>query len=76
MTYRIMALILGLKLACHVGKMVKKWIFEWGEAGEDLSILDITPEFLEKTCPQAYIDEGLNNICGIPDGKDFKIHTP
>mmetsp|Transcript_10694 Transcript_10694/g.17718 ORF Transcript_10694/g.17718 Transcript_10694/m.17718 type:complete len:228 (+) Transcript_10694:1807-2490(+) len=33
-------------------------------------------KFLEETCPQAYKDEGLTNICGIPDGKDFKINTP
>lgn len=46
-----------------------------GEAGKDLSILHITPEFLEATCPQQYKDEGLEKCCGVPDGKDFKIYT-
>lgn len=76
LSYRTIAFILGLKSESNVAEQVKKWVYEWGEAGEDLSILDITEEFLESTCPQAYIDEGLDKICGIPDGKDFKIHTP
>ena len=29
-------------------------------AGHDLSILPITEDFLKETCPQAFIDEGLD----------------
>ncbi|KAL7501672.1 hypothetical protein ACHAWT_009484 [Skeletonema menzelii] len=46
-----------------------------GNAGKDLSILDITEEYLLKTIPQQYVDEGLERCCGVPDGKDFKIYT-
>lgn len=77
MSYRTIGYILGLKVEnSYVGEKVKPWVKKWGEAGEDLSILDITAEFLEATCPQAYKDENLEKICGIPDGKDFKIFTP
>ena len=48
---------------------------KWGEAGEDLSLLDITAEFLTKTMPQAFIDDGLDKIAGLPDGKDFLAWT-
>mmetsp|Transcript_4644 Transcript_4644/g.7163 ORF Transcript_4644/g.7163 Transcript_4644/m.7163 type:complete len:137 (+) Transcript_4644:1553-1963(+) len=67
------ALIFGLK---SVSLKVQRAVKEWGEAGKSLSILDISEEFLNETCPQAYKDEGLTNICGVPDGKDFKINTP
>ncbi len=46
-----------------------------GNAGKDLSILDITEEYLLKTVPQQYVDEGLERCCAVPDGKDFKIYT-
>ena len=77
MPYRTIGYILGLKAVdSYVGEKIKPWVHKWGEAGEDLSILNITPEFLDATCPQAYKDENLEQICGIPDGKDFKIFTP
>ena len=49
---------------------------EWGEAGEDLSILEINEDFLIATMPQKYKDAGLTNVALLPDGKDFMIHTP
>ena len=72
-SYTHIALIFGLK---SVSLKVQRAVKEWGEAGKSLSILDISEEFLNETCPQAYKDEGLTNICGVPDGKDFKINTP
>ena len=33
---------------------MNEWIRKWREAGKDLSILKISVEFLEKTCPQKY----------------------
>lgn len=59
-----------------MSQYIKPWVKLWGDAGHDLSILPLTEEFLKATCPQAFIDEGLERICGIPDGKDFKIFTP
>ena len=44
-------------------------------SGKDLSILDITPEYLEEVCPQQYKDEDLEKCCAVPDGKDFMIFT-
>ena len=76
MSYRSLSSIVGLKSKGHVGKKIKAWVHEWGDAGEDTSILDLTEEFLEKTCPQAFKNEGLEKVCAIPDGKGFKIFTP
>ena len=59
----------------HVGRIINTAVHSIGSAGKDLSILDITPEYLEKTCPQQYKDEGLERCCAVPDGKDFMIYT-
>jgi hypothetical protein len=75
-SYRFITLILGVKSLSTVCKHLNPWIAKWGEAGIDLSILDIDEDFLTATLPQAYIDEGLTKICAVPDGKDFKVHTP
>ncbi|EJK69230.1 hypothetical protein THAOC_09527 [Thalassiosira oceanica] len=75
-SYRQLALMIGFKSTSYLGEQVKFWIWKWGEAGENLSILDIDEEFLAKTCPMAFKKEGLEKVCAIPDGKDFLIHTP
>jgi len=59
----------------HSGRIINKAIHSIGSAGKDLSILDITAEYLEATCPQQYKDEGLEKCCAVPDGKDFMIYT-
>ena len=59
----------------HSGRLINKAIRSIGSAGKDLSILDITAEYLEATCPQQYKDEGLEKCCAVPDGKDFMIYT-
>jgi len=59
----------------QIGRYVKKWAPKWGEAGQDFSILDTSKEFLERTCPQSYKDAGLENVCAVPDGKDFMTET-
>ncbi len=48
---------------------------DWGEARLDLSILDIDEDFLQNTCPRSYKEERLDEICPIPDEKDFMILT-
>ena len=59
----------------HTGCIINKAIHSIGSTGKDLSILDITPEFLEKICSQQYTDEGLEQCYAVPDGKDFMIFT-
>ena len=59
----------------HVGRLINNIVKYIGDAGKDLSILDITPDFLAETCPQQYKDEGLSFCCAVPDGKDFIIYT-
>ena len=45
----------------HAGRLINKAVksIGIGLAGNNLSILDLTPEYLEATCPQQYKDEGL-----------------
>ena len=57
------------------GRIITDAVKVIGDAGKDLSILDITAEYLEKTIPQQYVDEGMERCCAVPDGKDFKIYT-
>ena len=42
----------------HTEHIINNAVKSIGLAGRDLSILDITPEYLETTCPQKYKDEG------------------
>jgi len=59
-----------------VSRYIDEWAVKWGEAGEDLSVLDITADFLEETYPERYKQGGLLKVCALPDGKDFMINTP
>ena len=59
----------------HSGRLINKAVKRIGIAGKDLSILDLTPEYLEATCLQQYKDEGPEKCCAVPDGKDFMIDT-
>lgn len=74
-THQTLGLICG-RAESSITNYIRKWSPLWGEAGEDLSILDITAEFLDHTCPQSYKDQGLDKISAVPDGKDFAIETP
>ena len=59
-----------------MGSYISEWAPKWGEAGEDLSILDITEDFLVETYPEAYKEQGMMKITALPDGKDFMIEVP
>ena len=55
-----------------IGKVLKEWAPRWGKAGEQLSILDITEEYLDEEEPVR------SSIVGVPravcvDGADTKI---
>jgi hypothetical protein len=45
-----------------------------GEAGEQLSILHITPEYLLKERPEEYLAQGFDKPGSLKDGKDFMMH--
>ena len=72
---KTLALMWG-KSERRVGAYVGEWAGRWGEAGEDLSILDISPAYLNFTLPGSYKQQGLWMICAVPDGKDFMCVVP
>ena len=74
MTVQSIAMIWGRNNG-HAGRLINNAVTIIGHAGKDLSILDITSDFLEAACPQQYKDEGLERCLGVPDGKDFMIYT-
>ena len=74
MTATAISFIFG-RNSSHCGRLITWAAERIGKAGKALSILNITPEYLEKTCPQQYKDEGLEKCCAVPNGKDFMIHT-
>ena len=59
----------------NIGRYVKQWAPLWGEAGADLSILDINEEILISLTPEDYINGCTDKVCGLVDGKDFKTET-
>lgn len=59
-----------------ISRYLSEWVPQWGEAGEHLSILDITEEYLCFSMPEPFKEAGLQNVCCMPDGKDFMVHTP
>ena len=50
---------------------IEEWLPRWGKAGEQLSILMLTQEYLEKELPDEYRRLGYENIGFLMDGKDF-----
>ena len=67
------ALILNKDISwmCKICNMYSRKL---GEAGEDLSILDITKEYIDYECPLEYLEarEVIGPIGALVDGKDFK----
>jgi hypothetical protein len=58
-----------------MGRYLKEWLPYWGKAGEFLSILHITPDYLESERPDEYYREGLEDVGSLVDGKDFLIEV-
>jgi hypothetical protein len=65
-------LTMGTSSVCE---RCNEWMPKWGEAGEDLSMLDITPAHLRHACPDACEKEGMHKVCAQVDGKDFMTHA-
>ena len=70
----IISFILG-RSKSHCRRLITWALKKIGKAGRAFSILDISPKYLEATCPRQYKDEGLEKCCAVPDDKDFMIHT-
>lgn len=56
-----------------IWRYLQKWSPQVGEAGEDLSILDINEAYLLAEKPQGYINQNLDNIACQVDGKVFMM---
>lgn len=71
----MLALIWG-KFASTVGRIIRHRAKEWGDAGKDLSILDVTPEYLQVDLPEEYRDSTVfSKTCALVDGKCYKTNT-
>ena len=57
-----------------IGKIIKEWEWapKWGEVGEDLSLLDITEDYLSREEPDKIAELLLERIV-FNDGKDWRI---
>ena len=53
-----------------VGEIIKQWAQRWANVGMDLSILDITDDYLTKEVPDRNIDLGKSELVFV-DGKDY-----
>jgi hypothetical protein len=58
-----------------IGKYLKEWLPYWGKAGEFLSILHITADYLKSERPEEYYKEGLEDVASLVDGKDYLIEV-
>ena len=59
----------------NIGRYVAQWAPLWGEAGADLSILDINEIILTALTPEDFVNGCTDKVCGLVDGKDFKTET-
>jgi hypothetical protein len=58
-----------------IGWYVNRRAVEWGEAGQDITILDLTLEYLGADMPQEYKDSGFDDVGLLVDGKDNNCDT-
>ena len=54
---------------------VLKYSLLWGEAGANLSILDINESILVSLTPDGFVNGSTDKVCGLVDGKDLKTET-
>lgn len=59
-----------------VGSYVTFGAEKWGEAGENLSILDLTKEYLDHERRQIFTDANHHTVGALVDGKDFMTADP
>ena len=59
-----------------VGGYVVEWSLKWGRAGENLTELDLTADYLSAERPQIFIDANQEDVAVLVDGKDFMVNDP
>ena len=59
-----------------IGVYVTYGAARWGEAGENLSILELTKEYLDYERPQIFTDADHQTVAALVDGKDFMTADP
>ena len=59
-----------------VGVYVTFGAAKWGEAGEHLSILELTKEYLDHERPQIFTDANHQSVAALVNGKDFMTADP
>jgi hypothetical protein len=66
----------GGKSIGTVSNVLKKWTPEWGEVGDQMSILPwITADFIDDMEPEKYQKANLRKVGSVVDGKDFGAET-
>jgi hypothetical protein len=58
-----------------IGWYVNRRAVEWGEAGQDITILDLNLAYLGADMPQEYKDSGFADVGLLVDGKDNNCDT-
>jgi len=58
-----------------IGRAIQEWGPRWGSAKEQLSILIITPSYLQNERPEEYLAQGFDKPGALKDGKDFVMHS-
>ena len=68
----ILAVIFGVSKG-RITQILDEYVNMWGELGLHLSILTITPEFVDKSVTLAYINSGFKDVSFGLDGKDILV---
>lgn len=66
---------IGLIFGRHrtrIGRILREWAPRWGKAGEQLSVLDISEEYLDAEEPDRSYKVGVRKVVNV-DGTDIKI---
>lgn len=75
-TLETMKAYTGGKSITTVSNLLKKWTPEWGEVGDQMSVLPwITAEFIDEMEPEKYQKAKLRKAGSVIDGKDFGAET-
>ena len=59
----------------RMGQIIQRWAPVWGKWGEQISILRITKEYLDRERPLEYEALGFENVAALFDGKDYLCHV-
>ena len=68
------AIIIINRDGSRVGQLLREWAPKWANVGIDLSIHDITTDYLRKETPAKSIEMGKERLVMV-DGKDYLVGT-